>query len=530
MATAGMTPMHEYSEYTSAQRWVILVALMMGTVMMIIDASIVNVAIPTMMGTLGATLTQISWVSTGYIIAQVIMLPLTGWLSTHFGRKRYLTFSIVLFTAASFLCGTAHSLQALIIYRVLQGIGGAALLSTAQATMMEIFPPWQLGMVQAIYGIGVMVGPTIGPTLGGWITDNYQWPWIFFINVPIGIAATVLTILFVHNSKYQQRSGAGIDIVGIGLLAVGLGCLQTMLEEGNRADWFSSPFIVWMTLLAGFGLLAFVLWELHTPYPAVNLRILRNRGFASGTLYGAVLGVGLYGGIFILPVFLQQLRHFTALQTGKIMLPGAIATAICMPFVGKLVSRFPARNLVAIGGLGFIASTLMLRHLTLNTGQNEIYWPLILRGAAMGFLFVPLSLATLVGLKGREIAEGTGLFNLARQLGGSAGIAILTTFIEHRNTLHRALMLERINLYNPLAMQRLALFKQFFISKGASALTAQKQALVVMNLTISGQAAVLSYNDAFAFIAILFLLAMPLLLLFKKSLPGMTRPPAGSGE
>lgn len=524
MATAEAAPINEYSEYTGAERWTIMFALMLGSLMMVIDASIVNVAIPKMMGSLGATLTQISWVSTGYIIANVIMLPLTGWFSSFFGRKRYITASIIVFTVASFFCGTSHTLNSLIFFRVLQGMGGAALLSTAQATMMEIFPPWQLGMVQAIYGVGIMVGPTVGPTLGGWITDNYHWPWIFFINVPIGILATVLAFLFVHNSKYNRRKDVGVDLTGIALLAIGLGCLQTVLEKGNTEGWFTSGFICWMSALAMVGLIAFVLWELHTPHPAVNLRILKNRGFAAGTAYGLVLGVGLYGGIFILPVFLQQLRNYTAQQTGLIMLPGAIATAITMPIIGKIVSRFPARTLVAVGAAAFVVSSFMLCRLTLDSGQQQFFWPLVIRGASMGFLFVPLTLATLTGLKGQDIAEGTGLFNLSRQLGGSIGIAVLSTFLEHRNALHRAILNEHISLYSPAALQRLSMYAHFFASKGYSMMTAQKQSLQVISLIIKAQAAVLSFSDAFIFIAIIFLAAMPLLLLFKKNLPGMQRP------
>ncbi|HEY3376768.1 MAG TPA: DHA2 family efflux MFS transporter permease subunit [Armatimonadota bacterium] len=517
MTTTHTAPAAEYHDYTQAQRWIILLAVMLGTLMTVVDGSIVNVAIPSMMGNLGATLSQISWVSTGYIIANVIMLPLTGWFSARFGRKYFLASSMILFTVASLLCGLASSLPALIIFRIMQGAGGAALLSTSQATMMEIFPPQQLGMVQAIYGIGVMVGPTVGPTLGGWLTDNYNWPWIFLINLPIGIVATILTIMFVHDSKHQRRSNVRIDFIGIALLAIGLGCLQMFLEKGNDEGWLTSNYICILIAFAISALLAFVIWELRTPNPAVNLRILKNRGFAAGTVYATVLGVGLYGGIFILPVFLQQLRSYTAMQTGLIMLPGAIATTIAMPIVGKLIGKFPARNMVAIGALAFVVSMFMLRNLTMDTGPEQMFWPLVLRGASMGFLFVPLTLATLLGLKGREIGEGTGLYNLARQLGGSAGIALLTTFLDHRTAFHRAALIERISMYNPLATQRLAMLQQFFHAKGATLATAGQQALATINGIIQGQATVLAFEDAFLFIGGIFVIAMPLLLLFKRS-------------
>jgi MFS transporter, DHA2 family, multidrug resistance protein len=512
-------PKAEYAEYSGAVRWIILVALMLGTILEVLDTSIVNVAIPEMMGNLGATLSQISWVSTGYIIANVIVLPLTGWLSTYFGRKRYLTGSIILFTVASFFCGTAHSLGALVFFRILQGAGGAALLSTAQATMMEVFPPKQLGMVQAIFGIGVMVGPTVGPTLGGWITDNYSWPWIFFINLPIGVLAAVMTAMFVRDSKYQKEAGR-VDFVGIGLLAIGVGALQTVLEEGNREGWMESGFIQWMSLLAAFGLLLFVVWELRTPSPAVNLRVLRNRGLAAGTIFGAVLGFGLYGGVFILPVYLQQLRHFTAAQTGWILLPGGIATAMMMPVVGKLVSRFVSRNLAAIGALGFIGSMAMLTTLTRDTGPEHLFWPLVLRGASMGLLWVPLTFATLTSLQGKDLAAGTGLFNLARQLGGSAGIAFLSTFLDHRTALHRANLVESVNVYSGAAMERLTALQNGFIAKGAAPDVAHRQALGVLDGIVQGQAAILSFEDAFLVIGVVFFCALPLLLLFKKGRPG----------
>src|SRR5215831_17920261 len=261
MATAISQPRAEHSDYTGAIRWIILVAVMLGTVLEVLDTSIVNVAIPEMMGNLGATLSQISWVSTGYIIANVIVLPMTGWLSTTFGRRKYLAGSIILFTVASFFCGTSRTLGALVFFRILQGAGGAALLSTAQATMMEVFPPAQQGMVTAIFGVGVMVGPTLGPTLGGWITDNYSWPWIFFINIPIGIAAAVLTLLFVQDSKYVQAGLRKIDFVGIGLLAIGVGCFQTVLQEGNREGWMESAYIQKLSIAAVIAIGLLLWWE-----------------------------------------------------------------------------------------------------------------------------------------------------------------------------------------------------------------------------------------------------------------------------
>ncbi len=508
-------PQAEFAEYSGATRWIILVAVMMGTLMQVIDSSIVNVAIPQMMGNLGATMDQIGWVSTGYIIANVIVLPLTGWLSAVFGRKRYLSASMLIFTAASFGCGMSRSLETLIFFRIIQGAGGAALLSTAQATMMEIFPPQQIGMVQAIYGVGVMVGPTVGPTLGGWITDNYSWPWTFFINIPVGIIAAVMVTMFVHDSKYKRSTKGGVDIGGIALLAIGLGCMQVVLEKGNREGWFQSSMIVALSAISLVGIILFIMWELKTPHPAVRLRILKNRGFAAGTIFGTVLGFGLYGGTFVLPIFLQQLRGYTAQQTGLILLPGAIATTIMMPITGQLVSRFSARGLVACGAVVFTAAMIMLTHITMDTGPDQMFWPLVLRGAAMGGLFVPLTLVTLLGLKRSDLADATGLYNLSRQIGGSAGIAVLSTYLDHATEMHRGTLVANVNIYNKTAMQQLNLLQSGYAAAGASLHAAKLQALQMMDKIVQGQAAVLAFEDVFRASAIIFIIAIPLLLMFK---------------
>lgn len=507
----------EFAEYSSATRWIILTAVMLGTLMQVIDSSIVNVAVPQMMGNLGATTDQISWVTTGYIIANVILLPLTGWLSSRFGRKHFLAASMILFTVASFFCGTSRTLNELVFFRVLQGAGGAALLSTAQATIMEIFPPAQLGMVQAIYGIGVMVGPTVGPTLGGWITDNYSWPWTFFINIPIGIIATILVVMFVHDSKYESRKVGRVDFIGIALLAMGLGAFQTILEKGNSEGWFDSALIIRLSIAAAVGLIGFVVWELWYSNPAVNLRVLKNKSLAAGTIFGTAVGFGLYGGIFILPIFLQQMRHYTAQQTGIIMLPGAIATTIAMPIVGKLVSKVAARSMVFWGSIGVVISMVLLSQITLDTGPEHMFWALVIRGASLGFLFVPLTIASLSGLRGKDMADASGLFNLARQIGGSTGIAFLSTYLSHMAAVHRGTLVENITPYNPLAQQRLQALQAFFMSKGSSLAAAKQQALTTLDRIVQGQASIKGFEDVFMISAIIFTAAIPLVLLMKKN-------------
>ena len=514
----------ESAEYTVAQRWIILVAVMLGTILQVLDTSIVNVAIPQMMGNLGASISEIGWVSTSYIISNVIFLAMSGWLSAFFGRRRYLTYSIILFTASSFMCGTAHSLNALVAYRVLQGIGGAALLSTAQAVLMEIFPRSQLGPVQAIYTIGVVVAPTVGPTVGGWITDNYNWPWIFFVNVPIGTVAAILVWNFLRDSRYEVTDKKRIDILGIGLLAIGLGSLQTVLEKGNEEGWFQSNLIIGFGLAAFFALLIFVWWELTTPSPVVNLRVLRNRGYTAGIVFATVLGFGLYGGVFILPIFLQEIRGFTPTETGFLLFPGGLATMLTLPILGKIVGKVSPVPLVALGAVTLIVSMLMLSSLTNQTGAEQVYLALIVRGASLGCLFLPLTLATLTGLRPDEMAGGTGLFNLARQLGGSTGIAFLTTLLAHDVTLHRAALANNITNYNPWWGQRQLLFGELFQLHGSVGQVQYQQSLQAMNYIVARESAVLAYCDGFRSIAIAFLVALPLVFLFQRGKAAIAHP------
>lgn len=519
MTTTQAPTRPEYLEYTPATRWMIMVALMLGTLMQMIDTSVVNVAIPNMMGNLGASLDQISWVTTGYILANVIVLPMTGWLSAVFGRRKFLAYSMALFTVASLLCGLSKTLGMLVFARILQGVGGAALMATAQATMIEIFPPNQLPMVQAIFGLGVMVGPTIGPTLGGWITDNYSWPWVFLINIPIGIVATFFTLAFMHDSKTVRDHGNTIDFMGILLLAVGLGSLQMLLEKGSKEGWFESSYIVWLTICAVAGLVSFVIWELRVKHPVLNLRVLRHRGLAAGVIFGTVLGFVLYGGMFLLPVFLQQLQGHNAKDSGLIMLPGAIATAVAMPVIGKLTSKNSPRVLTFIGICGAVVSIFMLCGITLSTSREQLIWPLVLRGASLGLLFVPLTLVTLAGLRGHELGEGSAIFNLSRQLGGSAGIAFLTTFLTSRIAFHHAILAEHVSAYNPIALQRFTLLQQGFMTKGFAAETARMQAASILTRQVQGQAALLAYIDAFFIMGVLFLSTLLLLFLFDKGSP-----------
>ena len=512
--TLVLTAEHAIPADRYRYKYLIAIAVTLAAVLELIDTSIVNVAIPHMMGNLGATLDEISWVSTGYIIANVIVIPISGWLSAYFGRKRYFTGSILLFVVASFFCGAAHSLGLLVFWRVIQGIGGGALLSTAQTTLFESFPPEEVGIGQAMFGVGVMVGPTVGPTLGGWIVDNYDWPWIFYINVPLGILAAIMTVIYVNDAKHQERAET-IDYQGILLLALCVGSLQWMLERGERYDWFESRFV---TLLAVVSAVSFVLllWrELTAKEPVINFRVLKSRQLAAGVSIAAVLGLALFGSIFVLPIFLQSLHGLTANQTGLVILPGAIASAVTMAFVGKNANRLDARATVTAGAVLFFISMWKLSRMTLVSGPEETFWPLIFRGVGLGLIFVPLTNASMAEIRTRELAQGTGMFNLTRQLGGSLGIAIMATLLTRFTTQSKQLLTEHVTTMDPTSLGRLDQITRAMMARGVSGASARQQALMILDRQIGAQASVLAFSKIYVLSGIILLCSLPLLFLFK---------------
>ena len=507
-------PENAVAEDKYKYKYLIAIAVTLAAVLELIDTSIVNVAIPHMMGNLGATLDEISWVSTGYIIANVIVIPMSGWLSAYFGRKRYLTGSILLFVVSSFFCGAATSLGGLVFWRVVQGIGGGALLSTAQSTLFEAFPPEEVGIGQAMFGVGVMVGPTLGPTLGGWIVDNYNWPWIFYINVPLGIIAALMTMTYVHDAEHQERA-ATIDVTGFLLLATCVGSLQFMLEKGERYDWFDSRLVTGLAITS-FVSFVLMLWrELTIDEPIINFRVLKSRQLAAGVSIAAVLGLALFGSIFVLPIFLQNLHGLTANQTGLVILPGAIASAVTMAFVGKNANRLDARVTVTIGAVFFFIAMWMLSRMTLASGPGETFWPLILRGVGLGLIFVPLTSASMAELKVSELAQGTGMFNLTRQLGGSMGIAIMATMLTRFTAQKKALLTEHITTMDPMSLGRLESITHGLISRGINPTVAKQQALFMLDRQVQAQASVLAFSRIYILSGVILLAVLPLLFLFK---------------
>ena len=497
-------------------KYLIALAVVVAALMQVIDSSIVNVALPDMMGNLGANLDEIAWVSTGYIIASVIVMPLTGFLGDLFGRKRYFVGSIILFTMSSFFCGASHSLATLVLWRLLQGIGGGALMTVSQAVLFESFPPEEAGMAMALFGLGVMVGPTIGPTLGGYLVDNAGWPWIFYINLPIGIIAATMIAAYVHDPEHQQKPST-IDYQGISLLAICVFATQYVLEHGQREDWFESRQIIFLTSLAVISGIGLVWRELTTDHPAIDFRVLKHRQVWVGTLLGVVMGVGLYAMSFTLPVFMQNDLRMTAEQTGLVLLPGAMATAFSMAIVGRLTARVDSRLLVTGGALIFALAAWKLSLITSQSGANDFFWPLILRGIGLGMMFVPLTTLTLAGLSSHELSQGSGLYNFFRQLGGSFGIAVIATLVTRYTTQFREVLGEHVTTTNPLALQRIEMLTRGMMTHGVDRWTAHQRALGILDQQLYGQASVIAYSHIYIITMLSILLLIPMLLLVGKT-------------
>jgi DHA2 family multidrug resistance protein len=495
-------------------KYLIAFAVVLAALMQVIDSSIVNVALPDMMGNLGASLDEIAWVSTGYILAAVIIIPLTGWLGEFFGRKRYFVGSIILFTIASFLCGASHSLSALVFWRIIQGLGGGALMTVSQAVLFESFPRREAGTAMALFGLGVMVGPTIGPTLGGWLTDNYGWPWIFYVNLPVGVLAAVMIIGYVHDPEYQRRPPS-VDYMGIALLAVSVGSLQYLLEQGQREDWFDSRAMIMLAvtgIVTGTGLV----WrEMTVDHPVIDFRVLRYRQMWVGTLLGVVMGVGLFASVFTLPVFLQGNLRMTAQQTGIVLLPGALATAVSMAIVGRITNRSDARLLITIGALLFAGAMFELSTITGESGSTDFFWALIMRGAGLGMMFVPLTTITLAELSPRELGQGAGLYNFFRQLGGSLGIAAIATLLSHYTAQFRAILSEHISIGDATTISRLEMLTRALVARGADPWTARERALEILDRQLMAQASVIAYSRIYVLSAVLILALIPLLVLVR---------------
>lgn len=512
----------DYAAIVAKYRWFILAGLITAAIMEVLDTTIVNVALPTMAGNLGATAQEIGWVATGYILSNVVVLPMTAFLSARYGRRNYLAFSIILFIVASFFCGTSHSLVELVFWRIMQGAGGAALLSTAQATLRQIFPREEQGMVQAIFIMGIIVAPTLGPTLGGYISDNYSWNWCFFINIPIGLVSFFLVTTFLHDPPGMRQPKTQVDWLGIGLLAVGLGSLQYVLEQGQEKDWFQDKVILRLAILSVACLSVMLWWELspRNEAPVVNFRVLKNRSLSSALFLFVALGFGLYGVVFLFPLFTQNILGFTPTETGLALMPGGIATAVSAILCGRLLNGakplVDPRVLIAIGIGIFGFSMWQLGHMTPQSGEADTQFALLIRGFGMGLLFTPINQVAYASLRPHEAQQASGLINLSRQLGGSFGIAILGNYVLTHTAMHRANLASYVYPSNPMAWERMNAMTQMFMGHGMNHQTAQQAAVEMMQRTVSAQAMVQSYDDAFLMILITFVVLLPAILLLRK--------------
>lgn len=513
---AGTAAAHAAFEgAVQASRWLILLGLITAAVMEVLDTTIVNVALPQMAGNLSATREEIAWVSTSYILANVVVLPMTAFFTETFGRKRYLTASIIVFVVSSILCGLSTSLDELILWRLVQGAGGAALLSTAQATLRQIFPRHEQGMVQSIFLLGVIVAPTLGPTLGGYITDNASWHWCFFINLPIGAASAFLVQTFLHDPPNQQRRTGPVDWLGIGLLIVGVGSLQYVLEEGNTKDWFSSKLIVDLSITAAVALTTMVWWQISSrnTHPIIQFRVMRNRDLLASLFLFIVLGFGLYGGVVIFPLFTQTILNFTPTETGLAMMPGGIATAVMALLCGRLLTGerpLVDPRLLILSGMGLmLLSMWTLGHLSTVAGEADARYALIIRGLALGLLFTPINNVAFASLEPHEAQQASGLINLSRQLGGSFGIAVLGAYLTRHVAYHRADLITNVYAGNPAFQERYSMLVSGLMAHGGSITEAQARAYAVIDGMLMRQATMNAYNDAWLLLLASFLCVIP---------------------
>jgi DHA2 family multidrug resistance protein len=504
-------------------KWLVTLSITFGTLMGAIDSSIVAVALPHMMGSLGATVQEITWISTGYIIANVVVMPLTAFLGRLFGQKRVYMLCLALFLLGSVLCGTAHTLQSLLVYRALQGLGAGALQPTEQAILRQTFPPKEQGMAMALFAMAVMLGPAVGPTLGGWIVDNYSWPWIFFINVPVGVLGLLMVATFVHedeeivakNRELAEAQRKNIDWWGIGLMVVGLCSLQYVLEEGQQDDWFQSKLILVMSVIALVVIAAFVIRELTCEVPAVNIRLFKDPVFLSGTLIGSLMFALLMATMFLLPLFMQTLLGFTATDAGFALMPRVLVMMVAVPIVGRIYNAVSPRIVIAVGVFFIAWGAYSMSHFTTQTSQAGIILALTTQGLGFSCLFVPLNTVALSSIARHQMADATGLNSLFRQVGGSVGLAIAATLLSRYGALARTALVSHVTIGDPAAMERLRQTAGGFMARGLDPALARNLALRAIDGTIAVQSQLLAFERVFLLAGITFLLVLPLLFFLK---------------
>jgi DHA2 family multidrug resistance protein len=504
--------------------WLIAFTVMLAVFMEVLDTSVANVALPHIAGNLSAGVDESTWVLTSYLVSNAIVLPLTGWFSSLFGRKRFYMTCVAIFTISSMLCGFAPSLGWLVFFRILQGAGGGALQPISQAILLESFPKEKRGMAMAMFGVGVVMAPVIGPTLGGWLTDSYSWRWIFLINIPVGVISLILTFLLIADPAFLKRKGVKdgvhIDFIGLGLLSVGLGFLQVVLDKGQREDWFESHFIVVCAALSVAGLIAAAIWELTRKDPIVDLRLLKNRNFFLATLTMFMLGVVMYGSTALLPIFLQTLLGYTAMLSGLVLSPGGIMVIIMLPLVGKLVTHYDARWLVVIGVVIVAASLFHMARFNLDIDFRTAMMARIYQSAGMAFLFVPINVMAFYFIPKEKFNNATGIINLARNIGGSVGIAGVVTLLARRTQFHQGMLLAHMTPLD-LAYQNLVNGSaRILFAAGSNFTDAQVQANGLAYGLLQRHAGMLAFVDDFWMMGLMFLGLIPLMFMMKKARPG----------
>jgi len=503
--------------------WIIALAVTLATFMEVLDTSIANVALPHIAGSLSAGQDESTWILTSYLVSNAIVLPLSGWLSSIIGRKNFYMGCVALFTISSFMCGLAPNLTVLILCRVLQGAGGGGLQPSEQAILADTFPPAKRGMAFAIYGVAVVTAPAIGPTLGGWITDNFTWRWIFFINIPVGILSILLTSRLIQDPPYFRRrklSETHIDYIGLGFVALGLGTLQVVLDKGQRDDWFESHFILWMSVIAISSLIFVIFWEWRNKDPIIDLHLFRERTFGVSNLLMFMLGFALLGSTLLLPLFMQTMLGYTAERSGLALMPGGFAIMLLLPLVGFLLSRYQPRWLLVFGLVVLSASLFHMTSFDLQMDFHMAVTARLLQAVGMAFLFVPINTAAYAFLPREKNNAASGLMNLARNIGGSVGISVVTTMLDRRAQVHMSDMARNLNIGNSTLQAMIRGASKAMQAHGASASGATQRAYALIQGTVQRQATMLAYIDCFWFLGVAILLMVPTVFLMKKSKPG----------
>jgi len=508
------------SEHKHINPWLIAVSVMFATFMEVLDTTVVNVSLPHIAGSLSATVDEATWALTSYLVANAIVLPMTGWLASMFGRKRLLMISTAGFTIASFFCGAAPNLASLVVFRIIQGATGGALQPLSQAVLLESFKPEDRGRAMGFWGLGIVVAPILGPVFGGWLTENYSWRWIFYINLPVGIASLIMTRMFVFDPSYLKKASQGIDYWGMGMLVVGIGALQFVLDKGQQADWFASTSIVMLSVIAAIALVALVVHQLKSTHPIIDLHLFKDRTYATGVFLMTVLGFVLYGSLVLLPVMLQTLFGYSSLEAGKAMAPRGVGSMLVMPIVGYLTAHIDPRKMLACGlAIGGV-TLLWLGQLNLNAGYWDIFWPQFLQGAGMALLFVPLTTVSMATIARERMGYATSMFNLMRNVGGSVGIAVTATMVQRQRQIIGATLGVHVSAYDPVTQSMFEQVRNGMIAAGSDVVTATQRTYIVLHGMLVQQASMVSFVMLFRWLGAIFLLMLPLVLLMRKPSAG----------